>query len=158
MALPALNEPKSWSSLGSVTIVTRVFGPKVRAQNGATCPKCIKKLVKFWVRCHIFVTTHKKTRNDPGLDQVKMAPPALNGSKSRCILVALSLAKQPPRGPFAHELSNQTGGGYIHGWPNTSGCRDSAQGRGIKKKFPQSFPKVSPSFPTFSHALDVRNR
>ena len=54
-------------------------------------------------------TPNKKTRSDPGLDQVKMDVSVVNGSKSRCILVVLSLAKQPPRGPFARELRNQTG-------------------------------------------------
>ena len=55
-------------------------------------------------------TPNKKTRSDMGLDQVKMDVSVVNGSKSRCILVVLSLAKQPPRGPFARELRNQTGG------------------------------------------------
>ena len=54
-------------------------------------------------------TPDKKSRADPELDQLKMDVSGANGSKSRCILVALSLAKQPPRGPFAHELRNQTG-------------------------------------------------
>ena len=57
-------------------------------------------------------TPHKKTRSDPDLDQVKTDVSVVNGSKSGCIRVALSLAKQPPRGPFARELRNQTGGNY----------------------------------------------
>ena len=44
------------------------------------------------------------------MDQVKMQIPAANGPKDARILLALSLAKQPPRGPFARELRNQTGG------------------------------------------------
>ena len=58
-------------------------------------------------------TPNKKTRADPELDQVKMDVSGANGSKSRCILVDRSLAKQPPRGPFAHELRNQTGGNKL---------------------------------------------
>ena len=39
-----------------------------------------------------------------------MSLPALNGPKDARVLLALSLAKQPPRGPFARELRSQTGG------------------------------------------------
>ena len=119
MALSTANRQKSWSNLGHVTIVT-ISGPKVRAQNGRVCCKWAKKLVNFWSchECDSFrhmtfrheQTPDKKTRADPELDQVKMALSTANGLKSRCILVDRSLAKQPPRGPFAHELRNQTGG------------------------------------------------
>ena len=52
MQIPAANGPNSWSPFGSdVTTVTRVFGPKVRAQNGRVCCRWAKKLVKFRV-CH----------------------------------------------------------------------------------------------------------
>ena len=113
MALPALNGQKSWSSFGSdVTTLARVFGPKVRAQNGATCPKWAKSWSDFGQILGVTAfswRTHKKTRSDPGFDQVKTALLALNGSKSHCILVDLSLAKQPPRGPFARELRTKRG-------------------------------------------------
>ena len=39
-----------------------------------------------------------------------MSLPALNGPKDARVLLARDLAKQPPRGPFARELRNQTGG------------------------------------------------
>jgi len=87
MALSTANGQKSWLNLGPVTIVT--------------------------ISWHDFPFEHtpnKKTWADPELDQVKMALSTANGLKSRCILVDRSLAKQPPRGPFAHELRNQTGG------------------------------------------------
>ena len=90
------NLVRIWIMSGSVT---RIFGPKVRPQNGVTCPKRSKKLVKFWVRCHTFVTSDKKTRSDPEMDQVKMALPALNGPKDARVLLAPSLAKQPPEAP-----------------------------------------------------------
>ena len=113
MQIPAANGPKRWSSLGSVTTVTRVFGPKVRAQNADPCGKWAKKMVKFRV-CHDRDTfswwRDKKSRTDPEMNQVKMQISAANGPKDARILLALSLAKQPPRGPFAHELRNQTGG------------------------------------------------
>ena len=80
------NGQKSWSDFGPVTIVT--------------------------ISLHQFSwqTPDKKTRSVPDLDHVKMDDSMVNEFKSRCILVALSLAKQPPRGPFARELRNQTGG------------------------------------------------
>ena len=46
------------------------------------------------------------------MDQVKMPLPGLNGSKDARVLLARDLAKQPPRGPFARELRNLTGGNY----------------------------------------------
>ena len=87
MDCTAANGQKTWSTFDHVTIVTISLQTFRHGQ-----------------------TPNKKTRSDPGFDQVKMDVPVVNGLKSRCILVVLSLAKQPPRGPFARELRNQTGG------------------------------------------------
>ena len=87
MDVSGANEQKTWSTFDHVTIVTISLQTFRYGQ-----------------------TPNKKTRSDPDLDQVKTDVSVVNESKSRCILVVLSLAKQPPRGPFAHELRNQTGG------------------------------------------------
>ncbi len=88
MQIPAANGQKNWSLFGHVTIVI-VFVTS------------------------IFVTPDKKDLADPEMDPVKMQIPATNGQKTACNRFALNLAKQPSRGPFAHELRNQTGGNKI---------------------------------------------
>ena len=42
-----VNDQNSWSIVGHLWIVTRVFGPKVRAQNEPYLRKRSKKLVDF---------------------------------------------------------------------------------------------------------------
>ena len=69
MDVSVVNDQKTWSILGHVTIVI-ISGPKVRAQNGAVWCKQPENLINFW-SCHdrdnfvtlIFVTTHTQQKD-----------------------------------------------------------------------------------------------
>ena len=50
MELTGANGKKTWSTFGHVTILI-IFGPKVRAQNGAVWCKRPENLINFW-SCH----------------------------------------------------------------------------------------------------------
>ena len=44
---------------------------------------------------------------------LKCRYPFANGRKDARTCFGADLTKEPPRGPFAHELRNQTGGNYV---------------------------------------------
>ena len=98
MALSTANGPKSWSNLGPVTTVTVSV---THFRHGHLTKSLWPIHKQFSLKC----------RYPLQMGQKMLAQSSCSGA---------DLTKEPPRGPFVHELRNQTGGNYIIMYTGTS--------------------------------------